>query len=131
MKNLVIAGAIALAAVSAQAKNIVDTAVAARNFKPFDTVLQAAGLVDTSKDNGLSTVLAPTDEVFAKVQKVSVDALLKDKAKLTTVPAHHVVAGKILAKDIKHGEVKTVQGSELTLAASFSRSCVPIRVAAG
>ena len=120
MKKLIISGAIALAAFSAQtmaqAKDIVDTAVAAGNFKTLATALQAAGLIDTLKGKGPFTVFAPTDEAFAKVPKADLDALLKDKAKLTAVLTYHVVAGKVLAKDIKPGKVKTVQGSELTIA---------------
>ena len=116
MKKLLIAGAIALAAASAQAKDIVDTAVAAGNFKTLVTALQAAGLVDTLKGKGPFTVFAPTDEAFAKIPKADLDALLKDKAKLTSVLTYHVVPGKILSKNIKPGKVKTVQGSELTIA---------------
>ena len=118
MKKLIIAGAITLAAVSAQAKDIVDTAVAAGSFKTLATALQAAGLVDTLKGKGPFTVFAPTDEAFAKIPKADLDALLKDKAKLTAVLTYHVVAGKVLAKDIKPGKVKTVQGTELTIAAT-------------
>ncbi len=116
MKKLLIAGAIALAAASAQAKDIVDTAVAAGNFKTLVTALQAAGLVDTLKSKGPFTVFAPTDEAFAKIPKADLDALLKDKAKLTSVLTYHVVPGKILSKYIKPGKVKTVQGSKLTIA---------------
>jgi uncharacterized surface protein with fasciclin (FAS1) repeats len=115
MKKLMIASAIALASVAAQAKDIVDTAIAAGNFKTLVTAVQAAGLVDTLKGKGPFTVFAPTDEAFAKIPKADLDALLKDKAKLTAVLTYHVVAGKIMAKDIKPGKVKTVQGSELTL----------------
>ena len=115
MKKLIIAGAIALASVASQAKDIVDTAVAAGSFKTLVTALQAAGLVDTLKGKGPFTVFAPTDEAFAKIPKADLDALLKDKAKLTAVLTYHVVSGEVLAKDIKPGKVKTVQGSELTL----------------
>ena len=116
MKKFLIAGTIALATISAQAKDIVDTAVGAGNFKTLATALGAAGLIDTLKGKGPFTVFAPTDEAFAKIPKADLDALLKDKAKLTSVLTYHVVAGKVLAKDIKPGKVKTVQGSELTLA---------------
>ncbi len=116
MKKLIIVGAFALAAVSVQAKDIVDTAVAAGSFKTLATALQAAGLVDTLKGKGPFTVFAPTDEAFAKVPKADLEALLKDKAKLTAVLTYHVVAGKVLAKDIKAGKVKTIQGGELTVA---------------
>ena len=41
--------------------------------------------------------------------------MLKDKAKLTAVLTYHVVPGKVMAKDVKAGKVKTVQGTELTV----------------
>lgn len=116
MKKLVIAAALAATAFATQAKDIVDTAVAAGSFKTLATALQAAGLVDTLKGKGPFTVFAPTDEAFAKIPKADLDALLKDKAKLTAVLTYHVVPGKVMAKDVKAGMVKTVQGSSLTVA---------------
>ena len=115
MKKLLALTALSLAALGAQAKDIVDTAVAAGSFKTLATALQAAGLVDTLKGPGPFTVFAPTDAAFAKVPKADLDALLKDKAKLTAVLTYHVVPGKVMAKDVKAGKVKTFQGSELTI----------------
>jgi uncharacterized surface protein with fasciclin (FAS1) repeats len=115
-KSLVAGLAFAGAAFAAQAKDIVDTAVAAGNFKTLATALQAAGLVETLKGKGPFTVFAPTDEAFAKVPKDKLDALLKDKAALTKVLTYHVVPGAVMAKDVKPGKVKTVQGGELTVA---------------
>jgi uncharacterized surface protein with fasciclin (FAS1) repeats len=120
MKKTLIASVIALGAVfSAQAKDIVDTAVAAGNFTTLATALKAAGLVDTLKGKGPFTVFAPTDAAFAKVPKADLDALLKDKAKLTAVLTYHVVPGKVMAADVKAGPVKTVQGSSLTVSTSM------------
>ena len=116
MKKLFAITALSLAALSAQAKDIVDTAVAAGSFKTLATALQAADLVDTLKGKGPFTVFAPTDEAFAKIPKAQLDALLADKAKLTAVLTYHVVPGKVMAKDVKAGKVKTVQGGELTVA---------------
>jgi len=116
MKSLLIASVLAMGlSVSAQAKDIVDTAVGAGNFKTLAAALTAAGLIDTLKGKGPFTVFAPTDEAFAKIPKADLDALLKDKAKLTAVLTYHVVPGKVMAKDVKAGKVKTVQGSELTI----------------
>lgn len=115
MKKYIALATLALAAAGAQAKDIVDTAVAAGNFKTLATALQAAGLIDTLKGPGPFTVFAPTDAAFAKIPKADLDALLKDKAKLTAVLTYHVVSGKVMAKDVKAGKVKTVQGSELTI----------------
>jgi uncharacterized surface protein with fasciclin (FAS1) repeats len=116
MKKTLIATILAFGALtSAQAADIVDTAVAAGNFKTLATALQAAGLVATLKGPGPFTVFAPTDAAFAKVPKADLDALLADKAKLTAVLTYHVVPGKVMAKDVKAGMVKTVQGSSLTV----------------
>jgi uncharacterized surface protein with fasciclin (FAS1) repeats len=115
MKKLLAISALTLAAMSAQAKDIVDTAVAAGNFKTLVVAIQAAGLVDTLKGPGPFTVFAPTDDAFAKIPKAQLDALLADKAKLAAVLTYHVVPGKVMAKDVKAGKVKSVQGGELTL----------------
>ncbi len=55
-----------------------------------------------------------TDEAFAKIPKATLDGLLADKAALTKVLTYHVVPGKVMAKDVMAGKVKTVQGQELT-----------------
>ncbi|MBI3156093.1 MAG: fasciclin domain-containing protein [Burkholderiales bacterium] len=116
MKKLLIAVAVAAASMAAQAKDIVDTAVAAGQFNTLATALKAAGLVDTLKGPGPFTVFAPTDAAFAKLPKAQLDALLADKAKLTAVLTYHVVPGKVMAADVKPGSVKTVQGASLTIA---------------
>jgi uncharacterized surface protein with fasciclin (FAS1) repeats len=118
MKSYFAITALALAAFGVQAKDIVDTAVAAGQFNTLAAALDKAGLVATLKGKGPFTVFAPTDAAFAKVPKADLDALLADKAKLTAVLTYHVVPGNVMAKDVKPGKVKTVQGSELTLATS-------------
>ena len=117
-KQFLIASTLAASAFAVQASDIVETAVAAGNFKTLAAALGAAGLVDTLKSKGPFTVFAPTDAAFAKVPKADLDALLKDKAKLTAVLTYHVVPGVVMAKDVKAGKVKTVQGSELTITTS-------------
>ena len=114
MKKSLIAMALAAGfSFSAYAQDIVDTAIKAGNFKTLVAAVQAAGLVDTLKGPGPFTVFAPTDEAFAKIPKATLDGLLKDKAALTKVLTYHVVAGKVMAKDVKPGMVKTVQGSDI------------------
>ena len=118
MKKLLIVSALSLAALGAQAKDIVDTAVGAGKFKTLAAALTAAGLNDTLKGKGPFTVFAPTDAAFAKVPKADLDALLADKAKLTKVLTYHVVPAQVMAKDVKAGKVKRVQGGEITVAAT-------------
>ena len=113
VKKLLIAAALSGAALAVQAKDIVDTAVAAGNFKTLVVALKAADLVATLKGKGPFTVFAPTDEAFAKIPKADLDALLKDKAKLKAVLTYHVVSGTVMSTDLKAGDVKTVQGSNV------------------
>ena len=118
MKSFIVISTLALSAAAVQAKDIVDTAVAAGDFKTLAAALEKAGLVDTLKGKGPFTVFAPTDAAFAKVPKKDLDALLADKSKLATVLTYHVVPGTVMAKDVKAGKVKTVQGSDLTVSTS-------------
>jgi uncharacterized surface protein with fasciclin (FAS1) repeats len=113
MKQILAITALAFAITSVQAADIVNTAIKAGNFKTLVTALKAADLVDTLKGTGPFTVFAPTDEAFAKIPKAKLDALLKDKAQLTKVLTYHVVAGKVMATDVKPGKVKTLQGENI------------------
>ena len=118
MKKLFAMTALSLAALAVQAKDIVETAAAAGDFKTLLAAATAAGLVDTLKGKGPYTVFAPTDAAFAKIPKADLDALLKDKAKLSAVLLAHVVPGKVMSSDVKAGKVKTAQGYELTVGTS-------------
>ncbi len=99
------------------AQDIVDTAVGAGQFNTLVTAVKAAGLVDTLKGPGPFTVFAPTDAAFAKLPAGTLDGLLKDPAKLRSVLTYHVVPGKVMAKDVRTGDVKTVQGQNVALKA--------------
>ncbi|HYN59745.1 MAG TPA: fasciclin domain-containing protein, partial [Rubrivivax sp.] len=56
-------------------------------------------------------LVVPNDKLgLAKIPKADLDALLNDKAKLTAVLTYHLVLGAVMAKDVKAGMVKTVQG---------------------
>jgi len=96
--------------------DIVDTAVAAGSFNTLAAALTAAGLVPTLKSPGPFTVFAPTDEAFAKLPAGTVEALLKDIPKLTSILTYHVVPGKVMAETVvtlDGKKVKTVNGAEV------------------
>jgi uncharacterized surface protein with fasciclin (FAS1) repeats len=101
-----------------QAKDIVDTAVAADGFQTLVAAVKAADLVDTLKGDGPFTVFAPTDEAFGKLPEGTLDDLLKpeSKEKLTAILTFHVVPGKVLAADVVNlTTAKTVQGQEVAI----------------
>ncbi len=109
-------GAGSAAAQMAPAKDIVETAVAAGSFKTLAAALGAAGLVETLKGKGPFTVFAPTDEAFAKLPKGTVEALLKDKAKLTAILTLHVVSGDVRAAQVVGlTSAKTVNGESVAI----------------
>src|SRR3972149_6114366 len=98
---------------------ICDTAVAAGKFKTFVAATQAAGLVETLNTKGPYTVFAPTDEAFAKLPPGTVDSLLKDIPKLTSILTYHVLEGAVPASDvIQHKNLTTLQGQDLKVDAA-------------
>ena len=102
----------------AASKNIVDTAVAAGQFKTLAAALEAAGLVDTLKGDGPFTVFAPTDDAFAKLPDGTVESLLKpeNRDQLVAILTYHVVPGKVKAADVvKLSEASTVNGQEVAI----------------
>ncbi|MEZ5740227.1 MAG: fasciclin domain-containing protein [Burkholderiaceae bacterium] len=117
VKVLAASVAIFASQVAFAAQDIVDTAVKAGQFNTLVKAVQAAGLVDTLKSPGPFTVFAPTDEAFAKLPAGTVEALLKDPAKLKSILTYHVVPGQVMAKDVTSGEAKTVQGQMVNLMA--------------
>jgi uncharacterized surface protein with fasciclin (FAS1) repeats len=99
-------------------KDIVDTAVGAGSFKTLVAAVKAAGLVETLKGEGPFTVLAPTDEAFAKLPAGTVESLLKpeNKDKLIALLTYHVIPAKALAADVVKLDgksVKSVEGSPI------------------
>ena len=102
----------------AASMDIVDTAVAAGQFKTLAAALQAADLVDTLKGDGPFTVFAPTDAAFAKLPAGTVESLLKpeNRDQLVAILTYHVVPGKVKAADVvKLSEAKTVNGQDVDI----------------
>jgi transforming growth factor-beta-induced protein len=113
------------AAPATPAKNIVQTAIAAGQFKTLASLLTKAGLAGTLQGKGPFTVFAPTDAAFAKVPKATLAALGKDKAKLRAVLLYHVVRGKVTAAQaMKLRSAKTLQGKSLSTRVSGGKVLV-------
>ena len=87
------------------------------------TAVTAAGLGETLSGTGPFTVFAPTNAAFAKVDKATLDGLLKPEAKdkLAALLKYHVVAGNVKAADVVKmitdgkgtATIKTVAGGNL------------------
>ena len=97
-------------------KDIVDNAAGAKSVSTLVAAVKAAGLVETLKGAGPFTVFAPTNAAFDKLPKGALEGLLKpeSKAKLAGVLTYHVIAGRLVAADLKDGqELTTVNGAKL------------------
>ena len=112
--GIVATTAVASATMAAE-KDIVDTASSAGSFNTLVVAIQKAGLVETLKGDGPFTVFAPTDAAFAKIPQAQLEAILGDKAMLTKILTYHVVAGKVMAADVKAGPAKSVEGDNITI----------------
>jgi len=99
------------------AQTIVQIASANPEFSTLVSAVQAAGLAETLSGPGPYTVFAPTNDAFAKLPAGTLDTLLQpaNKEKLAAILTYHVVAGDILAKDVKPGPVTTVNGATFTV----------------
>lgn len=95
--------------------SVADTLAARPQLSTLNGLVAKAGLVDTLKGTGPFTVFAPSNEAFAKVPSATMQALAADPAKLKAVLTYHVVAGKVMAADVKNGNSKTVNGANLAL----------------
>jgi uncharacterized surface protein with fasciclin (FAS1) repeats len=110
---------------AAPAGDIIETATSAGSFTTLAKALEAAGLVETLKGEGPFTVFAPTDEAFAKLPEGTLDALLKDKEKLTAILTYHVVPGNVTSEQVAGmTSAKTVNGQELRIAAAAGKVTV-------
>ena len=110
---IVTVGSTATASPRKQA-TIIETAVATGQFTTLTKLLTRAGLVKTLQGPGPYTVFAPTDSAFRKVPTTTLNALLKDKAKLKAVLLYHVVAGNVTsAKVAGLSSAKTVNGKSV------------------
>jgi uncharacterized surface protein with fasciclin (FAS1) repeats len=98
---------------------IIETAVGNPDFSTLVTAIKAADLVDTLSGAGPFTVFAPTNEAFAKIPEATLNEVLADKAKLTSILTYHVVSGKVMAKDVAGmTEATTVEGSKVKIDAT-------------
>lgn len=98
--------------------NITQVVRTEKNMMTLKRGIIASGLGEVLSGRGPFTVFAPSDEAFGKLEQGVVENLLsiENKAKLTDLLNHHVVAGKIDFKDLKNGEkLKALSGKELSI----------------
>jgi len=97
-------------------KSVIGVANSAGSFSTLLAAVETAGLTSVLQGNGPFTVLAPSDEAFAKLPEGTVDSLLKkeNREQLTAILKNHVFSGKISAGDALNAkEAPTLAGSKI------------------
>ena len=84
----------------AASKNIVQTAVAAGQYKTLVMLAKRAGLASALTGQTKLTVFAPTDAAFKMVPKPTLNKLLRNRSQLRRVLLYHVVPGDVKAAQV-------------------------------
>ena len=99
-----------------------DPVATAASNNPMLTTLTSAvsgklnpgvNLVDTL-NGGEFTVIAPTDDAFAKIDAATLEKLKTDAPLLTSILTYHVIPGQLSPADVA-GKHKTVEGGEVNV----------------
>ncbi|PJJ60106.1 fasciclin domain-containing protein [Hymenobacter chitinivorans] len=99
-------------------KNIIQNAVQASSVSTLVRAVSAADLGGTLSGPGPFTVFAPTNSAFIQLPKGAMAGLMKpeSKEKLKGVLTYHVIAGRLVASDLKDGqELTTVNGEKVKI----------------
>lgn len=92
--------------------DIIETATNSGSFNTLVTVIEAAGLLDLLQSPGPYTVLAPTDEAFAKISTNTLANWLEDLPKLKKILTYHILFGEVLTDNfVELSSAETVEGS--------------------
>ncbi|MDJ0735378.1 MAG: fasciclin domain-containing protein [Nostocaceae cyanobacterium] len=100
-----------------ETKNVIALAESDGQFTILVDALKKAGLIETLQGEGPFTIFAPNDEAFRKIPADALADLLKPENKevLVTVLKYHVVPGKLEAKDLKSGQIKSLHGDPINV----------------
>lgn len=114
---LLVAVVAAMSGCASQSKpaSVADTISTNSQLSTLSSLVAKAGLTDTLKSHGPFTVFAPTNEAFAKIPAKTIESITADPLKLKALLTYHVLPGKVVAADVKNGNVKTVNGANVAL----------------
>lgn len=118
----------------AKPKNIVETTNVGEDLSILAAAVRAAELVDTLTSPGPFTVFAPSDAAFAKLPRTEIDQLFQpeNKRRLTSLMAHHILAGHLTTKDLRDRAraadgrltLRTVDGDTIEFEDFDDRLCI-------
>ncbi len=118
MATLALTAIAVTTAATAQDKRVGDIIHTDARFSTFAKAIDAAGLENLLAGGNAVTVLAPTNEAFAKLPPGKLDSLLKpeNKSELEALLKRHLVAGSLDQYALKRErQLDTVGGEKLAV----------------
>ena len=83
-------------------------------FTTLSAALRATNLEQTLGQAGPFTVFAPTDQAFSSLPAGTLQGLLADPSKLTSILSYHVAQGKLTPSDLSSAQtIPTVEGNAI------------------
>ena len=85
-------------------KSIIQLAQSNKDLSTLVRILKLANLTSSLEGKGPFTIFAPTNEGFARIPKLRLDAMLKKPAVLASLLSFHILGGEaIRTKDLRDG----------------------------
>lgn len=92
--------------------SLAETIASTPSLSTLNGLLVSSGLNATLQATGPFTVFAPSNDAFKAVPAKTMEDLSKHPDKLKSVLTYHVVAGKLMAADVKNSNITTVNGAQ-------------------
>jgi len=105
-------------------RDVVETVAATGSFIRLTDAIRASGLVKPLGARGPFTFFAPTDAAFSKLSAESQGALLRNATRLAAIINYHIIPGYFDVKDLRAGEIETLQGTSLTMLGSGAQTSI-------
>ncbi len=93
--------------------DLIETLAREENFSTFSEIMETSGANELFRGAGDFTVLAPTNDAFAKFSEERLSKLINEdqQIQLRTLLMYHILPGKIMASGLKTG--KSVTGQDM------------------
>jgi uncharacterized surface protein with fasciclin (FAS1) repeats len=96
--------------------NILEIATKSSDLTTLLKAVKATELEDTLNSEGSFTIVAPTDDAFAKLPSAERDALFANIPKLKRIVLYHAILGNVRSDDLAEiDEAPTVEGSVIAI----------------
>ena len=107
--------ALAACATTPSPAPITDAVARTPQLSTLNRLITESGLAETLRSPGPFTLFAPTDEAFKALPAKTLADLAADKSLLKSVLTYHVLTAKLTAAEVKNGNLKSVQGTNLAM----------------